>query len=52
MIIFTNNKSAKFCQMTLCIKRFIYKRKVVLFCALSVSMYKNRALHITTGLQQ
>jgi len=29
MIIFTNNKSTKFCQITLRIKRFIDKRKAV-----------------------
>jgi len=31
MIIFINNKSTKFCQITLRIKRFIHKRKVVPF---------------------
>jgi len=31
MIIFTNDKSAKFCLITLCVKRFIHKRKVVPF---------------------
>jgi len=31
MIIFINNKSAKNCQITLCIKKFIHKRKVVPF---------------------
>ena len=31
MTIFTDNKSTKFCQITLCIKRFIHKRKVVPF---------------------
>jgi len=29
MIIFINNNSIKFCQITLHIKRFIHKRKVV-----------------------
>ena len=31
MIIFINNKSTKFCQITLRIKRFIHKRKVIPF---------------------
>ena len=31
MTILTNNKSTKFCQITLRIKRFIHKRKVVPF---------------------
>ena len=31
MVTFTNTKSTKFCQITLHIKRFIHKRKVVLF---------------------
>ena len=31
MIIFIDTKSTKFCQITLRIKRFIHKRKVVLF---------------------
>jgi len=29
MTIFINNKSTKFCQITLHIKRFIHERKVV-----------------------
>jgi len=31
MIIFINKNSTKFCQITLCIKRFIHRRKVVPF---------------------
>jgi len=31
MIIFVNNKSTKFCQVTLHINKFIHKRKVVPF---------------------
>jgi len=31
MIIFINNKSTKFCQITLHMKRFIHERKVVPF---------------------
>jgi len=32
MTIFINNKSTKYCQITMCIiKRFIHKRKVVPF---------------------
>ena len=38
MIIFTNDKSTKFCQITLHIKRFICKRKVVPFFCLTVYM--------------
>jgi len=33
MIIFINNNSTKFCQITLHIRRFIHKGKVVPFCA-------------------
>ena len=36
MIIFINNKSTKFCQITLHIKGFIPQRKVVLFSCLMV----------------
>jgi len=36
MIIFINNKSTKFCQITLHIERFIRKRKVVPFFCLTV----------------
>jgi len=38
MIIFINNKSGptKFCQITLRIKRFVHKRKVVPFFCLAV----------------
>jgi len=32
MIIFINNKSAKFCQITLRTKRFIHKKVVPFFC--------------------
>jgi len=31
MIIFINNNSTKFCQITLRIKRFLHKRKVIPF---------------------
>jgi len=31
MVIFINNKSTKFCQITLRIKRFIHKRNMVPF---------------------
>ena len=36
MIIFINNKSTKFCQITLRIKRLIHRRKVVPFFYLTV----------------
>jgi len=36
MIIFINNKSIKFCQTTMYIKRFIHERKVVPFFCLTV----------------
>ena len=36
MTIFINNKSTKFYQITLCIKRLIRKRKAVLFFCLTV----------------
>jgi len=36
MIIFISNMSTKFCQITLCIERFIHKRKVVPFFCLMV----------------
>jgi len=37
MIIFINNKSTKFCHVTLRIKRFIHKRKVAPFFYLAAS---------------
>ena len=36
MIIFINKNSTKFCQITLCIKTFIHRRKVVPFFCLTV----------------
>jgi len=39
MITFVNNESTKFCQITLHIKRFIQKRKVVPFFCLPVYAY-------------
>jgi len=40
MAIFINNKSAKFCQITLHSKIFIHKRKVVLlFCLAAYVVY-------------
>jgi len=44
MIIFINNKSTKFCQITFYIKRFIHKRKVFLFFCLTV--YKQNWLQL------
>jgi len=35
MVIFTDNNSAKFCQITLRIKKFIHKRKLVPFFCLT-----------------
>jgi len=39
MIIFVNDKSTKFCQITLHIKRFIHKRKVVPFFCRTVYIH-------------
>jgi len=57
MIIFINNKSTKFCKVTLHIKRFIYKRKLVLFLLHSVlSLNKNTItsylLHVNIRIAQ
>jgi len=46
MTIFTNNKSTKFCQITLHIKRFIHKRKVVFFCLMQTVVYLLTRLHL------
>jgi len=45
MTIFINNKSTKFCQITLRVKRFIRKRKVVLFFCFMV--YIQRTASVT-----
>jgi len=46
MIIFINNNSTKFCQITLRIKRFVHKRKVVPFFFLTVYIKETVAEHI------
>jgi len=46
MIIFINNNSTKFCQITLRIKRFIHKRKVVPIFCLKVYIKETVAEHI------
>jgi len=50
MIIFTNNKSTKFCQITLCIKRFIHKRKVVPFF-LPHGVHQSRSRRLRSDLR-
>jgi len=42
MIIFTNNKITKFCQITLHTKRFIHNRKLVPLFRLTVYYYYTR----------
>jgi len=44
MIIFTSNKSTKFCQIILRIKRFIHKRKVVPFFSLMAVECRHKCL--------
>jgi len=45
MKIFISNKSTIFCQITLHIKRFIHKRKVVPFLPYSVDFFASNCVH-------